>query len=248
MIFFVHGVPDTPHLWRPLVEALGLPADKYRAPALPGFGTGKPAGFRCTMDEYAQWLVSQIEAAGEPVDIVGHDWGALLTLRAASLRPDLVRSWCVANAVIDPDYRGHRTARMWATPLLGEFVMLNMRNKPRLKASLIQGGMPASLAEEETPLIDKRMRQSILSLYRSAAGLRFSGDWIDALERLPARGQLFWGETDPFVDLSVGERFSRRHGVPIHVERGAGHWACHERAAEFASLLKVFWSTQGQTP
>jgi pimeloyl-ACP methyl ester carboxylesterase len=166
----------------------------------------------------------------------------LLALRVASLRPDLIRTWCVTNAVIDPDYRGHKAARMWATPLLGEFVMMNMRNKTRLEAGLIAGGMPASLAAEEVPLIDKTMRQSILKLYRSAVGLRFSGPWVSDLANLPSPGQLFWGETDPYVDLSVAERFSKAHNVPLHVEQGAGHWACAERAKEFATVLKAHWA------
>ena len=210
MKLFIHGVPDTPHLWEPLIAALGLGADDYRAPALPGFGCPRPDGFSATKDAYANWLVEQMEAAGGNVDIVGHDWGALLTLRAVSLRPDLVSSWCVTNAVIDPDYRGHSLARRWATPVLGELVMLGMRNKKRLLPALVSGGMPRSLAEQEVPLIDKTMRQSILRLYRSAAGLRFSDEWVKGLENLPERGQLFWGETDPYVDLSVGERFSKR--------------------------------------
>ena len=131
---------------------------------------------------------------------------------------------------------------MWATPLLGEFVMLNMRNKPRMEAALIQGGMPADLAKEEVPLIDKTMRQSILKLYRSAIGLRFSGPWVSDLANLPSPGQLFWGETDPYVDLSVAERFSKNHNVPLHVENGAGHWACAERAEQFAGVLKALWA------
>lgn len=245
MIFFVHGVPDTPLLWEPLIGALGLGADDYLAPALPGFGTEKPPAFRSTKDEYAAWLITQMEAAGEPLHIVGHDWGALLTLRVASLRPDLIKSWCVTNAVIDPDYSGHRTARMWATPLLGEFVMLNMRNKPRLVEALVSGGMPRALAKAEVPHVDKAMRQSILRLYRSAIGLRFSGHWVDDLANLPEHGQLFWGEKDPYVDLSVAERFARRHGTSLHVERGVGHWACHERAEEFAGVLNALWKKAG---
>lgn len=242
MILFVHGVPDTAILWDPLIAALGLKPDSYRALSLPGFGNPVPAGFSCTKDAYAAWLVQQMEAAGEPVHIVGHDWGALLVLRAASLRPDLVSSWCVTNALIDKEYSGHRTARMWATPLLGELVMLGMRNKARLEAGLIEGGMPASLAKAEVPHIDKTMRQSILKLYRSALGLNFRGAWVDDLANLPKRGQLFWGETDPFVDISVAERFSKMWGTPLHVARGAGHWACHERAPEFAGLLAAHWS------
>ncbi len=242
MILFVHGVPDTAILWSPLIRALGLQSDSYKALSLPGFGTPLPAGFSATKDAYAAWLVGQMEAIGEPVHIVGHDWGALLVLRAASLRPDLVSSWCVTNAVIDKDYSGHRTARMWATPLLGELVMLGMRDKARLETGLVSGGMPASLAREEVAHIDMTMRRSILKLYRSALGLRFKGEWVDDLANLPKRGQLFWGETDPFVDLSVAERFSQRWGVPLHVARGAGHWACHERADEFAGLLAAHWS------
>ena len=242
MIIFVHGVPDTPHLWQPLIKALGLTEADYKAPALPGFGCPRPDGFSATKDAYADWLVSQMESADEPVDIVGHDWGALLTLRAASLRPDLVRSWCVTNAVIDPDYSGHTMARRWATPLVGEMVMLGMRNKQRLLPALMQGGMPADLAKQEVPLIDKTMRQCILSLYRSAVGLRFKGEWVEDLKNLPSQGQLFWGETDPYVDLSVAERFSKTHNVPLHIEKGAGHWACTERAEQFAGFLKEHWA------
>lgn len=244
MIVFVHGVPDTPALWRPLISALGLSAGAFLAPALPGFGGPIPQGFSRTKDAYATWLIGALEKVGEPVDLVGHDWGALLVLRAACLRPDLVSSWCVTNAVIDAEYRGHRTARAWATPLLGELTMLAMRDKARLEQGLISGGMPASLAKEEAPRVDKAMRQSILKLYRSANGLRFQGAWVDDLVRLPSRGQLFWGEADPFVDLSVAERFARQRGVPIHVEKGAGHWACHERADQFAAVLRAHWSRE----
>lgn len=242
MIVFVHGVPDTPALWRPLISELGLQSSAFSAPALPGFGTPLPNGFSSSKDAYVAWLIGELESLGERVDLVGHDWGALLVLRAASLRPDLVSSWCVTNAVIDADYRGHRTARAWATPLLGELTMLAMRDKARLEQGLISGGMPASLAKEEVQHIDKTMRQSILKLYRSADGLRFRGDWIADLVNLPSPGQLFWGETDQFVDLSVAERFSRERKVPIHVAKGAGHWACHERADLFASVLNSHWA------
>lgn len=241
MIIFVHGVPDTPALWQPLISALGLKPEEWQAPALPGFGSPVPKGFPCTKDAYTDWLIAQIERAGGPVHLVGHDWGALLVLRAACLRPELVSSWCVTNAVIDPQYRGHQTARIWATPIMGELSMLAIRNPARIEQALITGGMPAALAKTEVPHIDKTMRQSILKLYRSATGLRFSGPWVDDLAKLPRRGQLFWGETDAFVQLDVAERFSRQHNFPLDIERGAGHWACHERATQFAGVLREHW-------
>lgn len=244
MILFVHGVPDTPALWHPLISALGLSPGAFLAPALPGFGASIPAGFDRTKDAYAAWLVGEVEQHGAPVHLVGHDWGALLVLRAASLRPDLVSSWCVTNAVIDPEYRGHLTARAWATPWLGEFVMLLMRNRIGLQRGLLAGGMPRALAEHEVPRIDRMMRQSILGLYRSSNGLKFDGDWVDDLANLPRRGQIFWGETDPYVRLPVAERFARQRGFPLHIEKGAGHWACHERPTQLASVLRALWSRE----
>lgn len=246
MIVFVHGVPDTPALWDPLIAALGLKPGDWLAPALPGFGTAVPAGFTCTKDAYADWLIAELEKAagkaGGPVHLVGHDWGALLVLRAACLRPDLIASWCVTNAVIDPEYRGHQNARIWATPVLGELSMLAIRNRARIETALVAGGMPATLAKVEVPHIDKTMRQSILKLYRSADGLIFKGPWVDDLAKLPRKGQIFWGATDIFVQLAVAERFARQRDFPLHVEQGAGHWACHERADPFASVLKAHWS------
>ena len=244
MILFVHGVPDTPFLWQPLIKALALKPDQWIAPALPGFGCPVPDGFKCTKEAYADWLVAQMEAVGEPVNIVGHDWGALLTLRACSMRPDLVESWCVTNAVIDSQYSGHRMAMMWATPLLGELVMMGMRNETKLQAALVEGGMPPAMAAHEAPLVDKTMRQSILKLYRSARGLRISGDWEDDLANLPSKGQLYWGENDPFVGLPVAQRFAKRWDVPLHVEHDAGHWACAEHPGSFALVLKEFWATK----
>jgi pimeloyl-ACP methyl ester carboxylesterase len=242
MKLFVHGVPDTPLVWDPLIDALDLAEGDYLAPALPGFGCPRPAGFSATKDAYTDWLIGQMEAAGGNVDLVGHDWGGLLVLRAASVRPDLVRTWCAANAVIDPDYRGHTMARRWATPIKGELVMMGMRNKPRFLRGLIEAGMPPGLGEKEIGLIDKTMRQCILSLYRSADGLRFSGDWVADLDQLPERGQLCWGETDPFVPYTFAQRFSERRNVPLHIEMGEGHWACYTRAAEFAAVLKAHWA------
>ena len=38
---FLHGVPDTPEIWRPLFETLNLDRTPENAPTLPGF-TGPP--------------------------------------------------------------------------------------------------------------------------------------------------------------------------------------------------------------
>ena len=244
---FLHGVPDSPAIWSPLIDALDLGDTPVAVPALPGFTGPLPAGFAATKDAYADWAVGQAEAlaaAHGPIDIVGHDWGALIAQRVAMLRPDLIRSWTVSNAVIDPDYRGHRIARIWNRPIIGELFMALSRPASLAKGLLAQG-VPAGIAAEEArQWAHKDKRRAILRLYRSAHGLDFSRDWACDLARLPRRGALIWGADDPYVDLSVATRFASRQQVPLTVVEGAGHWAIAERPRDVAEALHAFWDRQ----
>lgn len=241
---FLHGVPDSPAIWRPLLAALDLGDAPVAVPALPGFTAPLPAGFPATKEAYADWAIGQAEvlfAAHGPIDIVGHDWGALIAQRAAMLRPDLIRSWAVSNAVIDPDYRGHRIARIWNTPVIGEIFMA-LSKPAALTDGLARQGMPADIAEEEAAQwANKDKRRAILRLYRSAKGLDFSQDWARDIGSLPVRGALIWGANDPYVDLSVARRFAARCDTALTIIDGAGHWAIAERPAEVAAALREFW-------
>ncbi|WP_317153004.1 alpha/beta fold hydrolase [Sphingopyxis indica] len=241
---FLHGVPDSPAIWGPLIGTLDLGDTPVAVPALPGFTGPLPAGFAATKEAYADWAAGEAEAlavAHGPIDIVGHDWGALIAQRAATLRPDLIRSWAVSNAVIDPDYRGHRIARIWNTPLLGEIFMALSR-PAALARGLAEQGMPAAIAAEEArQWANKDKRRAILRLYRSAHGLDFSRDWARDLDRLPRRGALIWGADDPYVDRSVASRFAAARGFPLTMIEDAGHWAIAERPLTVAASLRAFW-------
>src|SRR6476659_1638339 len=93
---FVHGNPETDAVWSPLLAELGRSDVVALSP--PGFGAPVPPDFGATADEYVAWLVAELETIGEPVDLVGHDWGANHAFRLASQRPDLLRSWCIDTA------------------------------------------------------------------------------------------------------------------------------------------------------
>ena len=244
----VHGVPDTPYVWSPLLAVLNLEDHEVQTPALPGFAGPPPKGFIPTKDGYVDWLIGEMrraaDAAGEPIDLVGHDWGALLVLRASSLRPELVRSWAVSGAVIDPQYKGHLMAKLWATPLIGETVMW-LSPRANLVRALVRGGLPRNVAEHELQFWTKTKRQMTLSLYRSAVGLRFGGPWVDDLASLPERGLVIWGAKDPYVDLQTAERFCNGADVPLRVHGDAGHWSIAEAPEQTAAWLNDFWTTDG---
>lgn len=243
--FFLHGVPDSPAIWRPLLKILELRPGHAFAPAVPGFQNALPLGFAATKDAYVTWAISQLEPlflAYGPVDLVGHDWGALILQRVAMLRPDLVRSWVAINAVIEPEYRGHRVARIWSTPILGEMAMWLTRPR-RIAALLISEGVPADIVQEEAAqwaMADKR--RAILRLYRSAKGLSFEDNWALDLGKLASNGALIWGEGDSYVALEVAQRYSKAMDTPLFRVSGASHWAIVQKPADVAAFLREFWS------
>ncbi len=234
--FFVHGVPDTHRLWDPLIAELGT--GDWRVLSLPGFGTAPPPGFDSHMDSYAEWLIDQVTQADRPAHIVGHDWGGLLTLRVAHLRPDLFASWSVLNASLYPGLKWHRLARLWQTPWKGELAMMLMRGR-RAEKLLGRAGMPPALLRTELPLINSHMKRSILRLYRSATDI--GADWGDDLGGLPAQGMVIAAESDPFVPVRVCERLAKSADVPLKVLPG-GHWAVYSHPAPISAALQAHWA------
>ncbi len=234
---FVHGVPDTHHLWD------GVRAHLSRrdiiAPDLPGFGKRIPKGFRSTKEDYLTWLIVEVEKAGEPVDIIGHDWGALLVERLACLRPDLVRTWAAGSGAIDETYVWHSIAQMWQTPGVGEQVMEGM-NAEALAAALTGEGVPHDIAAKAAARVDDRMKSSILPLYRSAVNV--GKEWGPDLENVNRPGLLIWGAKDPYMQADFAKRLASRTGAQLAVLEDCGHWWPWQRPEGAAALLERFWN------
>ena len=244
---FIHGVPDCPKIWDPLIQELGLSRNDYIAPSLPGFELAPPAGFDRTKDAYADYLIEEIEAVYKDrgqVDLVAHDWGGLLALRIAGLRPDLVRTWAVSNAVYAPKRTGHTAARAWATPILGELVMM-LASPRRIRATLIRAKMPCDMVEISVDLWKRgHIKKSIIGLYRSAKGLNWIGSpWVETLETLPRRGLVFWGVNDPFGPTELGRAWADTHGFPFVPIENSGHWAIAEKPEAFSAALVQLWQS-----
>ena len=116
-IVFVHGVPDTQRVWDVVVSR--LERKDVVTPPLPGFGCPLPSGFSATKEAYVEWLLGQLGALPGPVDLVGHDWGGLLAVRAVSLRPDAVRTWAAASATTSEARKAINPLRSPCTAVTG---------------------------------------------------------------------------------------------------------------------------------
>ncbi|MGH7353519.1 MAG: alpha/beta fold hydrolase [Candidatus Rokuibacteriota bacterium] len=233
---FVHGVPDTERVWSHVVSRLGR-ADVVTL-SLPGFGCAAPDGFAATKEAYVDWLLDALASLTGPIDLVGHDWGALLVVRAVSLRPGLARTWAAGGAPLDPEYVWHQAARAWQTPEVGERVMEQM-TPDALRRALIVAGVPEADAAESSRHVDATMKRCILALYRSA--IHAGREWHADLSRVAAQGLVLWGTSDPYAEPRFGRRLAELTGARFG-ELPCSHWWPLERPDDVVRELRRLWA------
>lgn len=242
---FVHGNPETAALWRPLLGELGR--DDVLCLSPPGFGAPVPDGFGASADEYLGWLTAELETIGEPVDLVGHDWGANHVMRLACRRPDLVRSWCSDTAgAWAPDHAWHEVSKRFQRPGQGEDVISAWLGMGASGRTIIfqPAGMAPDVVDEMAAGIDEDMGRCILALYRSADESAFAA-WR---ELLPAAAQRPGLVIAPVGDLFGGTEAqyrwaAERAGAQVAVLSGLGHWWMLEDPAAGAATLRRFWDS-----
>lgn len=240
----VHGNPETPVIWGPLIDALSR--TDIVTPQLPGFGVPAPAGFGATKEEYTDWLIGELEAIGEPVDLVGHDWGGGFVARVACTRPDLLRSWvCDVTGLFHPEYTWHDFAQIWQTPEAGEqFFVDTMAAPVEARVELYAGlGIPPEIGTQLVAASNDEMSRCILALYRSATQPAMV-EWGKSAEAAAAKpGLALINTEDPFVkDHRFGTEMGERMGAQIEVMQGLGHWWMLQDPAHGAAVLERFWS------
>lgn len=248
-IVLVHGVPETDAIWDPLVERLGRDDVVRLSP--PGFGAEVPSGFEPVRTGYAAWLASELRrVAGEvddPIDLVGHDWGAGHTLGVMATEPELVRSWaCDVAGIVHPDYEWHDVAQLWRTADVGEQTVAAMMDPPvEQKAEMLGSlGMPPDIARRVAEANDATMGRCILALYRSADPGSLADVWA-GITRAAARPGLVLVPTEDHYagPLQLAFDVAARAGAhPVELE-GLGHWWMLQDPGAAADALNRFWAS-----
>lgn len=245
-VVLLHGNPETPVVWQPLVAALDR--TDVVTPQLPGFGCAVPSGFTATKEEYVDWLIGVLEplaAEHGPIDFVGHDWGGGIGMRAVSLRPELFRTWaCDVLGLFHPDYVWHDFAQIWQSDAGEEYFTTQLATPAADRVALYEMiGIPRATGEQLVAVADEVMSSSILSLYRSAAQPAMI-EWGGALGpagTLP--GLAIIAPDDPFVrGEDLGAAVADRLGATRHVLAGQGHWWMLGDPAGGAAMLRDFWA------
>ena len=245
-VVLVHGNPETDAVWGPLVRELRR--DDVVLVSPPGFGAPVPPGWGATVEEYRRWLVGELEAVGEPVDLVGHDWGGGHVANIAMTRPDLLRSWCSdVLGIFEPDYVWHDLAQIWQTPGAGEEAVTAMVAEPTTRASgIIARGATPDVAEEMAKSWTDDMARCVLALYRDAAqpAMARLGEHLPAAAARP--GLAIQAVDDHFVGTDdMRRRAAERAGARVAVLDRLGHWWMLQDPARGATVLTEFWASLG---
>ena len=241
MIVFVHGVPETAAIWSKVRSVIDR---ESVALEMPGFGRPRPEGFGATKDDYAEWLVGELDRIGGQIDLVGHDWGAGLTYRIATANGGLIRSWVAdVGNIAHPKYEWHDIGKLWQTPGEGEaFIESQNAQTPEERAPLFEAmGVPHDSAVEMAAASDATMGACILGLYRSALPNPHAdwGPWAPTT----APGMVMSPTDDLFGDATLAAEVAEALGARFEPLEGAGHFWPYQAPEAGAAILESFWAS-----
>jgi pimeloyl-ACP methyl ester carboxylesterase len=211
-------------------------------PDLPGHGASSPlpapslAGFAD--------LVAAILA--EPVDVVGHSLGGVVSLRLAERHPTLVRRLVLAAAAgISSSTRLAEITIALAGivqpgRIVGRRVGLVARS-PRLR-KLVFGGFEVSNPDLLTErAVRGFLRGPTMHTDVIGAGLALAADDPrEDLDRVRCPVLVLWGARDRQVPLADGFEYARRLRAPLRVIADCGHLLIGERPDVCARAVLAF--------
>lgn len=242
-VVFVHGNPDAGRDWEPLMTRVAEFATVV-APDMPGFGgADKRPDQDYTVTGYAAHLGGVIDQLGlERVHLVAHDFGGPFALTWAAAHTEQVASVTLINTGVLLDYRWHRMAKLWRTPVLGEIVM--RASNGRVAHFVIRHdnpGLPDYWVDRIAGhLMPRGTKRAVLRLYRSTSQ-RHMDALVEPLRAADLDALVVFGDADVYVPAVQAER-QRRPFPRVRIEMlpGVGHWAWLEQPDRVAEFVVPF--------
>jgi len=229
-VVLLHGFPERATCWRlvaPLLHAAGL---RTIAPDQRGYSRGaRPRGRRSyATGRMVGDAIALIERIGQPVHLVGHDWGAAVGWAVAAFRPDVVRSWTAFSVPHTAAYakalRGPQLRRSWymAAFMVPSLPELSARPGGPMERMLGRSGMTADdLARFQREVVADGALPGALGWYR---GLPFSMSSRVGAVTVPTT--MVWSTRDGAIDRQgVVDTEQFCSGPYEYVElSGVTHW------------------------
>jgi len=247
-IVLLHGLGGAAANWRLVAPDLARER-RVIVPELPGHGRSDPPAAG-SLDSFAEAVLAVAEAeAALPAPWVGHSFGGVVALRAATLRPDAVTGLVLAaTAGITSATRiGEVTVTLIGVARPGRFLGRRRRvvARSRLGRTLAFGWWGVA----DPAALDPEMAEAFL------AGPPQHTDTITAGKALLAadpRRDLhlvtcpclcLWGTNDNWVPLADGMEYARRLRAPLRTIADCGHLLIGERPDAVLRAIREFLTT-----
>lgn len=247
VVIMLHGFPEDRFSWSALASPLADTGYRVLAPDQRGYSPGaSPAGRRAyRLQELTADVIALADAAGaERFDLVGHDWGSLVSWALADRHPGRVRSLCALSV---PHPKAVRHAMIRSTQALASSYM-GFFQLPWLPERLLARGGGRMLADGlERSGLDHATAQRFAARAAKPAAMTGPLNWYRALpldgRRLPGPVSVptlfVWGDRERFVTRRAAEACAQWVRGPYRFVPLAGrtHWLPTTAADELAPLL-----------
>ena len=259
LVLCLHGFPDSPQSFLPLLEALAAAGYRAVAPAMRGYlPSGIPADSDYRPATLARDVIALIDHLGaDKAVVVGHDWGAVATYLAAAMRPDRVRA--VVTAAI-PHLRRFllRPTRqqLWRSRYMARFqwrgiesrLLAHDQHDLRMLARSWSPGLDVdrALAPVWAGFAEAARLKAALGYYRALPGALLSGEaWQLILAPVPVPALVLHGAADGCIgrEMFQGQEHLFAAGVQQREFAGAGHFLQIEQPQRFAAEVLDFLGT-----
>ena len=259
LVVCLHGFPDIPRTWAPLTEHLCEAGYRVVSPWLPGYA---PSSLEGPFDSpsLARTILSFIDelSPSDPVRIVGHDWGSVITQYALAERPERFRAAAIlaiphvlafATNIERYPRQLQRSAYMgfFQLPIVSDRVVKfrNYRFIERLWHSWSPGFDPGPDYFEELKLCLRASMPAPLKYYRAMASLKAIREMRATLAAGPIVVPTMYlhGERDGLVGPEITEDQEAHFSALFEMVRlaDAGHFLQLERPAEVnGAILRWF--------
>lgn len=241
LVIFLHGFPETSHMWQKLLPEISKLGFYCVAPNLRGYSKGaRPRGKRqYTIDKLSQDVINITKAFHKTkFHLVGHDWGAAIGWYLVYKYPEMVLSWSAlsvphisafAKAITSDKDQIKRSQyiKNFQIPFLPE--MRIRKNNFELFRKLWKNSSEEEVEDYLSVFKSKRSLTAALNYYRANYNF-FLTHSIDAI----AVPTLFiWGENDLAIGATAVEN-SHQYMKAYYkfVKLDAGHWLIQTKFEE----------------
>jgi len=236
----IHGWSSS---WYAMSPLMGILAQRFRVIAvdLPGYGESPPFPYRATIPAYADLLANLVvDLTDDPVVLVGHSMGGMISLTLALNYPSLVERMVLLSPTISGRLSSYINMVVRPITLLERFglgslvvsaferTMIGLTDRIMRPASFAQR---SGITSEEHKRLQEDVRRPGQGRVRAECFFAMrASDLSGMLKNVPVPALVLWGAEDNTVPLrDAGIVADEWPQADLRILPKAGHWPQFER-------------------